>query len=150
MLSIILLICVIFWITNYVRARNYDAKFQYGREIADNLDLKDVFESAYLGNFEFGEMPSNENLRKDVESSFDKGVESRLALHFARSLPKWVLESCAKDIKVNPYNLDASYAKYIDKQLEVFMSRRNAELVDLLNKKATSSPEPIRRRRRRR
>ena len=150
MLTIIIIIIIVVGIANYVRAKNYDARFQYGRDIADHLDLKEVFEAAYLGSFEFGEVPPNEDLRKDVEISFDKGVESRLALHFAKNLPKWVLESCAKDIKVNPYNSEASYATYIDKQLELFTTRRNAELVDLLNKKANSSPEPVRRRRRRR
>ena len=80
---IIIIIIIVVGIANYVRAKNYDTRFQYGRDIADHLDLKEVFEAAYLGSFEFGEVPPNEDLRKDVEISFDKGVESRLALHFA-------------------------------------------------------------------
>ena len=150
MLSTLLLICIVVWIANYIRAKNYDARFQYGQEIAESLDLKEVFENAYLGSFAFGEAPPNESIREETEYSFDMGVESRLALHFVRNLPKWVLESCAKDIKVGTYKCDASYAKYIEEQIEVFTSRRNAELVELLNKKASSSPEPRRMRRRRR
>lgn len=145
-----LLIFIIVSVVVHLRDRAYDKRVNYGREIAEYFNLNEIFETAYLGSFGFDEVPPNEDLRKTVEASFDRGVESRLAFHFAKNLPNWVLEACAKDIKMGQHSEDDSYSKYIDKQLDVFASLRNSELIELLNKKATSVAEPVRRRRRRR
>lgn len=150
MLLIILLIFIISSVVVYLRNKDYDARVNYGKNIADSFDLKDIFETAYLGSFGFDEEPPHEELRKDIEVSFDRGVETRLAFHFAKTLPKWVLQAGVKGLKSGQYGTDGSYAEYIEKQIDVFTGRRNLELIDLLNKKATSTPEPQRRRRRRR
>ena len=150
MLLYALLIFIIVSVAIHLKDRAYDKRVNYGRDIAKHLNLDEIFETAYLGGFGFDEVPPNEDLRKTVEASFDRGVESRLAFHFAKNLPNWVLEACAKDIKMGQYAIGASYTPHIDKQLEVFTFLRNAELVELLNEKATSVAEPVRRRRRRR
>lgn len=152
MLLILLLGVIGFSVASYLRGRDYDARVNYGREIADHFDLKDIFENAYLGGFEFDEEPPHEELRRDVEAEHDRGVESRLAFHFAKALPKWVLQACAKDIKAKQFNYNGTYSKYIDIELDKFTAIRNAELAELLHERATPSPssESDRRRRRRR
>jgi len=150
MLLIILLGVIGFSVASYLRGRDYDARVNYGREVAEHFDLKHIFENAYLGSFEFDEDPPHEDLRREVEAELDRGVESRLAFHYAKTLPKWVLQACAKDIKSGQFSHDANYAKYIDSELDKFTVSRNAELAELLAVKATPSTEPERRRRRRR
>ena len=150
MLLILLLGVIGFSVASYLRGRDYDARVNYGREIAEHFDLKHIFENAYLGSFEFDEDPPHEDLRRDVETDFDRGVESRLAFYYAKTLPKWVLQACAKDIKSGQFSHDANYSKYINQGLDKFTALRNAELVELLAVRATPSTEPERRRRRRR
>lgn len=150
MLLILLLIFIISSIVVHLRHREYDARVNYGRNIADSFDLKDIFETAYLGSFGFDETPPHEDIRKNVEAAMDVGAEARLAFHLAKTLPKWVLQAGVKGINSGQYGIDGSYADYIEKQVDIFTAKRNLELTDLLKKKATSTPEPQRRRRRRR
>ena len=150
MLIIGLLILIVVSILSYVHNRNYDARFQYGKQIAEHIDLEEIFETSYLGGFGFDEELPNEDLRKETESQFDKGVESRLGLHFARTLPKWVLETAAKDIKRGQFNSGSSPGQYVSKQIDIFAETRRSELSGLLKTRADSAPEPVGRRRRRR
>ena len=150
MLFIGLCILAIFGLVSYLRSRDYDLRFRAGKEIAEHIDLAEIFETTYLGAFKFDETPPNEDLRKNVERDFDRGVESRLALHFAKTLPKWVLQGGAADIKKGQFSFGTSIGGHIRKQVYVFAEARRVELSGMLKTRAATGPDPDRRQRRRR
>ena len=150
MLVLGLLALIIFWIVSAYQTRDFDRRREYGKLIAQNIELGELFEGFYFGEYEFGEIPPNENIRKNLEARYDRGVETRLAFHFAEALPKWVLSKAVNDINANQFHLEETYGHYIRDQLYEFATIRSQELIQIMQQKSVTKLHPDRRRRRRR
>jgi len=134
MLALGILALIIFWIVSAYRTREFDRRREYGKIIAQNIELDELFEEFYFGEYEFGEILPNENIRKQVEVRYDRGVETRLAFHFAEVLPKWVLLKAVNDINSNQFCLQETYGYNIRYQLYVFAKIRSQDLIQIIQR----------------
>ena len=150
MLVLGLLALIVFWIVSAFQTRDFDRRREYGKIIAENIELNELFESFYFGEYEFGELPPNEDIRKQVEARYDRGVETRLAFHFAENLPKWVLLKAVNDVKSNQFSMNNTYGNYVQDQVYEFAKNRSRELIEMLEEQSRIQVSPNRRRRRKR
>ena len=141
---------IIFWTVKFVKNKDDEARFVYGNEVAEYLDLDQVLHDSYSGSFAFGDAMPDEAIYLDVAHHIDQGADRRLGLHFANKLPKWVLKSAAKDIASGGFKDDGVYAKYITTEVAQFAKNRNLDITKAIEDKKNPAPQVNQRRRRRR
>ncbi|MEP3653465.1 MAG: hypothetical protein ABJO36_01090 [Litorimonas sp.] len=150
MLVWIFLGLIIVWTINFAKDKDADARFKYGNEVAEHLDLKVILQDSYDGSFAFGEATPDDSIYSDVADRIDQGSARRLGLHFSRRLPKWVLKSAAKDIALGGFKDDGAYMKYVMTEVEEFSKNRNLQIAKAIEARKNPAPQVNKRRRRRR
>lgn len=150
MLVWLLIGLVVVWSINFARDKDADARFKYGNEVAEFLDVKSILKESYDGSFAFGETQTNAVAYQAAAEHVDAGAVRRLGLHLSRRVPKWVLKTAAKEIGSGTFKEDANYSKYIMTAVEEFSKARKLQIAETIKAKNNPKSQTNARRRRRR